>query len=177
MEPDYNDERVLATRLKQGSASAFDYFFRTRHERACRFAVAIVNDTAAAEDIVQEVFSAIWTRARWLDERKPVDNYLFISVRNACLNYLRDKKPRAEIDEAAREESPDESPDDDPRIERARRAIERLPSRCKLIFKLVVWEEMSYRDVANRLDLSLNTVKTQIKIAYRTLREELSRFK
>lgn len=54
-----------------------------------------------------------------------------------------------------------------------RRMIEELPFQCRVIFKLVVLEEMKYQEVATYLDLSVNTVKTQMKIAYKILREKL----
>ena len=53
--------------------------------------------------------------------------------------------------------------------------IEKLPLQCKAVFKLVVLEDMKYREVAEALDISVNTVKTQVKIAYKTLRESLQR--
>ncbi|MDR0545220.1 MAG: RNA polymerase sigma-70 factor [Odoribacteraceae bacterium] len=176
MEPDYNDDLTLATGIKEGNELAFNHLFRTRYERACRLAAAITNDNAAAEDIVQEVFSSIWQRAPRLDDRKPVDNYLFASIRNACLNHLRDHPPRSRVDISSQESlpAPPPPPEEDPRIARLRRAIDHLPPRCRLIFTLVAWEEMTYQEVSDRLDVSLNTVKTQVKIAYRTLRDELN---
>lgn len=51
--------------------------------------------------------------------------------------------------------------------------IDKLPFQCKIVFKLVVLEEMKYKEVADSLSLSVNTVKTQMKIAYKTLRENL----
>jgi RNA polymerase sigma-70 factor (ECF subfamily) len=174
---DYTDDLVLAGDVKRGEERAFDYLFRTRYASLCRFAAAFVNDIAVAEDIVQELFTTIWQHGERLDARRPVDNYLFTSTRNACLNYLRDRRVHATLDTlAGNVATPDDArPDDDPRLDRLRAAVEALPLQCKLIFKLVVLEEMKYREAAERLDISVNTVKTQLKIAYKTLREKLDR--
>ncbi|MDR2131589.1 MAG: RNA polymerase sigma-70 factor [Odoribacteraceae bacterium] len=176
MKPDYQDDFVLAGEVKKGNEQAFDYLFRTRYKRMCRFAITLVNDPAVAEDIVQEVFSAVWQHNYRVDERKRIDNYLFMSVKNACLNHLRAKRDHVELDVLMQEVIPDNSQEgEDPRLNYLRTTIETLPLQCKLIFKLVVWEEMKYSEVADRMGISVNTVKTQVKIAYKTLREKLDR--
>ncbi|MDR1274627.1 MAG: RNA polymerase sigma-70 factor [Odoribacteraceae bacterium] len=175
MEPDYKDDLVLAGEVKKGNEKAFDYLFRTRYARMCRLAVTFINDKTVAEDIVQEVFSTVWQHARRVNERRSIDGYLFTSVKNACLNHLRDARHHVSLDVLPREETPAEAPPetDDPRVKHLWQVIEGLPLQCKIIFKLVVIEEMKYHEVAARMELSVNTVKTQIKIAYKTLRQKM----
>jgi len=60
-----------------------------------------------------------------------------------------------------------------PELNRLWGEIENLPLQCKVVFKLVILEDMKYKDVADSLGISVNTVKTQMKIAYKTLREKL----
>jgi RNA polymerase sigma-70 factor (ECF subfamily) len=175
MEPDYKDDLALAGEVKKGNEKAFDYLFRTRYARMCRLAVTFINDKVVAEDIVQEIFSTVWQHAHRVNERRSIDGYLFTSVRNACLNHLRDARHHVSLDALLQEATPPEAaPDtDDPRLTRLWQVIEALPLQCKVIFKLVAIEEMKYHEVAERMELSVNTVKTQIKIAYKTLRQKM----
>jgi RNA polymerase sigma-70 factor (ECF subfamily) len=173
----YTDEEQLAREVKRGNERAFDHLFRTRYARMCRLATAFINDPSIAEDIVQEIFSSIWQHHHRVDDRKDINGYLFTSVRNACLNHLRDQRPNVAIDTLLQESFPCEPPPDvdEPRARLLWQAIESLPLQCKIIFKLVVVDETKYHDAATRLGISVNTVKSQIKIAYRTLREKLDK--
>ncbi|MDR1415255.1 MAG: RNA polymerase sigma-70 factor [Odoribacteraceae bacterium] len=175
MNLNYTDDFVLATGVKRGSEEAFDYLFRTRYARMCRVARAFVNDADAAEDVVQEIFSTLWQHYQRVDAGRSIDAYLFTAVRNACLNHLRSTRQRAGVEALLQESVPPEAMagTDDPRVARLWHAIETLPLQCKIIFKLVAIEEMKYREVAEHMEISVNTVKTQVKIAYRVLREKV----
>lgn len=166
---------ILTKELKAGKESAFDFLFRTRYKNLCRFAATFVVDFNVAEDIVQEIFEKIWRKSARISEGESVDSYLFVSVRNACYTYLKNKRERVDLEELKlRLEAPVEVVDfDTPELNRLWDAIEKLPMQCKVVFKLVVLENMKYREVAEALDISVNTVKTQMKIAYKMLREGL----
>ena len=171
----YSDIEVLTRELKEGKEVAFDYLFRTRYKNLCRFAATFVIHFDVAEDIVQEVFEKIWKKNTRIDEGESIDSYLFVAVRNACFTLLKNKRERVDLEVVKQNlETPEEVIEfDTPELNRLWKEIDNLPVQCKIVFKLVVLEDMKYKDVANSLDISVNTVKTQMKIAYKTLREKL----
>ena len=171
----YSDIEVLTRELKEGKEVAFDYLFRTRYKNFCRFAATFVIHFDVAEDIVQEVFEKIWKKNTRIDEGESIDSYLFVAVRNACFTFLKNKRERVDLEVVKQNlETPEEVIEfDTPELNRLWKEIDNLPVQCKIVFKLVVLEDMKYKDVANSLDISVNTVKTQMKIAYKTLREKL----
>ena len=171
----YSDIGVLTRELKEGKEVAFDYLFRTRYKNLCRFAATFVIHFDVAEDIVQEVFEKIWKKSTRIDEGESIDSYLFVAVRNACFTFLKNKRERVDLEAVKQNlETPEEVIEfDTPELNRLWREIDNLPVQCKIVFKLVVLEDMKYKDVADSLDISVNTVKTQMKIAYKTLREKL----
>ena len=167
----------LIKELKAGEESAFDFLFRSRYKKLCRFAWAFVGDYSVAEDIVQELFSNIWRKKETIDERQAIDNYLYVSVRNACYTHLRVKKQNVELSALLNEAIvPDWECDfESPVLRTIWNAVEALPLQCKGVFKLVVLEDMKYREVADCMGISVNSVKTQMKIAYKELRAKLDR--
>ena len=167
----YYEIEILTRELKEGKEAAFDYLFRTRYKNLCRFAATFVVQFDVAEDIVQEVFEKIWKKSTRIDERASIDSYLFVAVRTFLKNKrecvdLEDVKQNLKISEEVVEF-------ETPELNRLWGEIENLPLQCKVVFKLVILEDMKYKDVADSLEISVNTVKTQMKIAYKTLREKL----
>ena len=157
--------------LKKGDEKAIDYLFTTHNAALCRFARAFTGSGSSAEDIVQEVFVHIWEKGLRLDKGKSLESYLYVAVRNGCVSLAR--KQRENMGLEAVEQQAEEEPEAHD-WKAVWNAVERLPGQCRLILKLVVLEEMKYAEVAEYLELSVNTVKTQIKIAYRELRKEFS---
>ena len=175
----YQDQVVLIRELRAGSEVAFDYLFRMSYTELCHFAYSFVADYMVAEDIVQGIFVRIWMKKEAIDENQALDSYLYVSVRNACYTYLKNKKDKTQLKEVSSVLA-DETPVPETEPEKLlilRRLIEELPLQCKVIFKLVVWEEMKYQEVAAYLNISVNTVKTQMKIAYKLLREKIKPFR
>lgn len=132
-----------------------------------------VSDIAAAEDLVQELFCGLWEKRAKLEVTDNLSAFLFRSARNAAMNYLtREKKMTQELSRQMENELVFR--DDLETIERDRklyRLIERLPEQRKKIFKMCFFEEMRYQDVARQLNISINTVKTQMGRALSDLRE------
>lgn len=173
----YIESEQLIKELKAGQETAFDFLFRSRYKKLCRFGWAFVGDYSVAEDIVQELFSTIWRKKDAIDERQSIDNYLYVSVRNACYTHLRTRKQHVELSALLNEVIlPDLNCDfESPVLRVLWNAVESLPVQCKGIFKLVVLEDMKYREVADYMGISVNSVKTQMKIAYKELRTKLDR--
>ena len=169
--------------LRTGEAAALDELFRRYYVSLCRTAIRLVRDESTAEDIVQEFFALMWTKRSGLPANTTaVGSYLRTSVRNRSLNYLRDRKRipvgDAELPEvpADRAQQPGAGLEKEELQQRINDAIDRLPERCRLIFVMSKIEDMSHRDIADGLDISVKTVENQMTRAYKFLREYLSLF-
>jgi RNA polymerase sigma-70 factor (ECF subfamily) len=156
----------------------FEEIFRTYYGALHRVANNIVRDAPAADDIVQDVFIAYWKQDR-SGIRDP-RNYLYRSTINAAFDFL--KRHRSLVPVALdRKMVPaydhvEKAFDAKELEERIRIALERLPPRCKVIFALSRFEDMSYREIAEHLGISAKTVENQMGIALAKLREELKPF-
>lgn len=166
----YTKMSVLVRDLNKGSEAAFDHLFVTYYKPLCYYAFGILGDYDAVEDVVQDVFSVVWQKCVKIKEGYSLDAYLKTAVRNKCIDRIKEKhKENYAIGQLNLEtEIDDEQFDAD--IRKMLLYIEKLPPQRRAIFKMVVIDGLKYQEAADRLNLSLNTVKTQMKLAYKTLR-------
>ena len=165
----------------------FETFYITWYSRVKRFACSFVMTEEDAEDIVQDVFLQLYLQRDFFDASIPLISYLFISVKNKCLDFLRlriaaqhavDKLSNEyEADLRIRYESlemllVDFSEEKSLHL-RLERALDKLPEQCRKIFMMNKLEGIKQKEIAQVLNLSVNTVETQMGIAYKKLREEL----
>ncbi|MBK7407860.1 MAG: RNA polymerase sigma-70 factor [Saprospirales bacterium] len=140
----------------------------------------LVSDSALAEDISQEVFMEIWKRRHSLNISTSFKAYLRRSAVNRSLNFLRDKKNRynEELSDAAHDlQTPEnQTLEVDELQDHIDKAINQLPPRCQKVFKLSRYEEMSYQEIADDMDISVKTVENQMVKALKLLREALMPF-
>ena len=135
-----------------------------------------------AREITQEVFINLWEKRESIDLSKPVKTYLSTSVRNKCLNYLRDNKKfnKEILDlEGLLTDKIYMQPDrlvESEIIEKISIAIEDLPVRCREIFILSRQENLKYQEIADRLEISVKTVETQMSKALQHMRIRLAEF-
>lgn len=161
---------------EDGSYDAFRHVFTTCYDGLCRYACTIVKDMNEAEDVVQSVFLKIWEKRGNLDI-KEMRSYLFKAVYHACVNQLEHKViMRNHADREARDASqfvqqPDVFPDE--LEQNVKDAINSLPQQCRLIFMMSRYDELRYAEIAQKLDLSVNTIENQISKALKIIRAKL----
>lgn len=171
------EELLLLKKMKAGDESALEFFFKKYVELLYFRALGFVHDQLVAQDIIQEVFIKFWEKRSQLEISYSVSAYLNQSVVNACKNHLEyisvrqryANKYRQDFDEEENEYDTEEL--EHLRI-RLHQFINTLPDKCREIFILACVEGLKYREVAERLGVSVNTVKTQVKVAYQRLRNE-----
>ncbi|TKG95336.1 RNA polymerase sigma-70 factor [Puteibacter caeruleilacunae] len=156
----------------------FKQFFEDNYQVATMVAMRYVDRVEIAEDLTQEVFMSMWMRRDSLQLKSSLKNYLFSAVKKSALKYLeREKGNTTSLNEAIKVEDADEANYSKEELAvKVAEAIENLPTQCRRVFKLAYYDELSYNEIAEELEISVNTVKTQIKQAYRSLREQLSRY-
>jgi len=152
--------------------------FRAYFSSLCYFAQKYVTDLDTCKEIVHNVFIAIWEKRADFDFEKPAKSYLFISVYNRCMNYIRDRKKFIDNDalEMATEDTGVINQD---HLEAAEleshiwKVIHSLPQKCREVFILNRFEEKKYAEIAEHLKISVKTVEAQISKALKILRDQL----
>ena len=180
MPPDANvlNEEVLA-RIRAGDQAAFEQLFRAWYARLARYASSLTGGADAAEDVVQDVLVAVWSRRETLPDAGAVPSYLHRAVRNRALNHLRQQRTRGRW-LATQDPDPALPPvaesaligaDAARRVEAALRA---LAPRSREIFLLSRDQGLTYPAIALTLGISVKTVETLMSRALRSLREALA---
>ena len=170
---DQNIVHSLSTNKKVGFQTLFDRYYRPM----CIYGAKYIHSVDVVEDIVQDLFVKIWDR----DDYKALENlraYLFTAVKNACLSYIRKNKPEhlEDLDFSWEKDlyiQVDDDEDIQNKIDQVQAAIDKLPPACADVFNLVVLTGLKYQEAADELDISINTVKSQLKRAHRLLDEHL----
>jgi RNA polymerase sigma-70 factor, ECF subfamily len=177
--PEYSD---LVRSIKSGDSHSLELIFRRLYPRLCAFAQKFLHDINDAEEVVQEIFYAVWKNRERLDENLSFKAYLFTAVKNRCLNLLETKKSHSRQAELlwflyAQDTTTGSNAyhvllaQDLERDLNA--ALEQLPKECKKVFELSRFEGLKYREIAQRLNISIKTVETQMSRALSRLRLEL----
>ncbi len=127
---------------------------------------------------MQDVFVKIWILRDQLEIKTNVKAYLYAAVKNHLLNILKQEKKLSSIDDFYHFSNDScESPESDHLKDETRqavlKAIEELPPKCKKIFMMHRYDDLKYHEIADILGISINTVKTQIKRALKTLHKKL----
>lgn len=154
--------------------------FRKYHSFVSYAVLRLLPDPQMAEDIAQEVFFEVWRRRESLLITTSLRAYLRRSAVNRTLNHLRDNKNRRSEEltdtQLNVQTPPSQSLETEELQEIIRNAIEQLPDRCGLVFKMSRLEEKSYQEIADYMGISVKTVENQIVKALKVLRETLRPF-
>ena len=157
----------------------FEAIFRAYFTGLCYFARKYTGDLDSAKEIVHTVFLRIWENRSEFDWDKPAKSYLFTSVYNRSLNFVRDNKKFIMHDEAVSGKmTVDEAVFTDnletAELEsRINSALQRLPVKCRLVFESSRFENLTYHEIARKLNISVKTVEAQMSKALLILKEEL----
>lgn len=164
---------------KKPSKELPETLFRRYYTRLCHFAFLYLKEEKAAEDVVQDAFVAFWKNRDFVsDHPSAIKNYFYTSVRNACLNLHK----RARVQARFEEKYHPPISEDPLFLESLIRAevmdmihgvVQDLPKACAQIFRLGYFEGLSNTEIAEQLDISINTVKTQKRRAIMTLKSRL----
>ncbi len=181
-----NLEKRILKELKYGSKKAFEYVFKAYYASLCRYAEEILRDSDQAEDVVEIIFIRIWEERKKLDYHTSFRSYLYRSTYNACLNVIRKRKSESKyrdffLNHADFSKTHDYGSSSYPLsgiIEKEMeggiaKVIDALPPQCKKIFLMSRVDNLSHQEIADKLDLSLNTVKSQIMNALKKIQVAL----
>ena len=173
-----NNESDIAERIRHGDTEAFSFIFRQQYEPLCFYAQRFMNDFDGAEGIVQEVFVRLWDARETLTIHTSLRIYLYASVKNSALNYIKRTRgfsPLEGTDEHVDKAFllPDAQLESEEIMRMLEAAIENLPPKCREIFCLAKFDGLSYQEIAEIQNVSINTVKTQLQRALKSLTKSL----
>lgn len=171
------DEKEILEKINQGDEVGLKGLFDLYYKPLCVFALQFIDSYEEAEDMIQELFVKFWERRENEVFQGSMRSYLFSSVRHNCIKLLKSRRKfrfdSIENYEELLEEkyTPEEMAEE---REKLYAEIERLPEQCRKVFEAVILKDMKYREAAELLDLSVNTVKTHLARAIKQLRNSLN---
>ncbi|MCG8374008.1 MAG: RNA polymerase sigma-70 factor [Balneolales bacterium] len=169
--------QTYAKEIKAGNRLAFSSFFRENYNRYMAFALRYLDSKADATDILQDVFVKLWEKREDLDVTKSLDSYLYTSIRNRCLNFIRDHSNKYSTieDDIVDENSVSALEEDSEQLIHS--LIQNLPDRQKEAFQLSRFDGLQHDEIAEIMDVSARTVNNHIVAALKTLRANFEKYK
>ncbi len=173
------NESSLLQQIGNGNESAFEVLFKQHYRVLCNYAYGRISDREEAEEIVQDVFCRIWEQREKLVNLQSVKAYLFRCVHNSCLNRIRHHKIKQEyMEHSVRENAIEVPPATGFQLkelqDKLQAAISALPEQCGLVFKLSRFEELSYKEIASVLGISVKTVENHMGKALKIMRLQMA---
>lgn len=183
------DEKSLFLKIKRGDIFSFERLFKAYYKNLCFFAEHYVKEKSMAEEIVDSFFINLWGNKKKIIIKNSVKSYLYTSIHNQCIKYIEHLKVMKKYQEYAtyvlkNKELLSPSSNGYPLanliskeiVGEIEQAIDELPDKCKEIFCLSRFDELSYEKISIRLNISINTVRTQMSRALQKLRESLRQY-
>src|SRR5262245_16255348 len=172
-------DEALVEAIAKGDKQALQVLFGRHHVRVYRFVLRFLNDEAAAEDMVSEVFFDVWRQAERFERRSQVSTWLLAIARNKALSTLR-RRSNEQLDEEVAEfiEDPSDSPEvvlqKQERASILRNCLEQLSAAHREIIDLVYYHERTIEEVSEIIGVPVNTVKTRMFYARKRIAEMMA---
>ncbi|MEN6454199.1 MAG: RNA polymerase sigma-70 factor [Prolixibacteraceae bacterium] len=175
-------DRIFIEQVKGEKAEkTFEYLFHTYYSPLCSYACAMIKNQEDAKDLVNDCFLEFWRKRHDIEIKISVKSYLYVTVRNSAVNYIRKRQLDQKYSETMTypfylQEEINMETERLLQMEnleiRLKQAIDSLPQQCRYIFYMNRFEQQGYKDIALKMNLSTGTVKTQIARALKKLRSE-----
>lgn len=176
------DGESLFFALKRGDIAAYETVFKQYYKSLVVEAFYLLKDAAEAEDQVQQFFVDAYSTNALSSIRTSVKAYLHTAIRNRCLNLLAKQRAEDSHKESYLQSETGQLIESDIRLEnrelfeKMELAISKLPDRRLQALKLVYLEERKYQEAADILGISINSIKTHLRLALEALRKDFKKF-
>lgn len=171
-----DEAQALVKALKEGNQLAFSIVYKTYAAQTFSLAFKYLLNKELAEDAVQNLFLKLWLKKEEIDETKPINRYLFTMLKSDLLNTLRDSKKNIYLLEDCLSmvlELEDNSQNENLKQEQMniiQQALEQLSPQRRKVFEMKVSGKYSNQEIADKLNLSINTIKFQYSQSLKQIR-------
>jgi len=178
----YNDEQLLIEQLKEGRNDAYEHLFNLYYRDLCNYMTVVSGNHKMAEDIVQQTFIKLWDNKNKLEvQENKLKQYLFKIAYNQFIDSKRKKKKEFELLENLKRHAYLELTDTDTshfeeKLKKVEQEIENLPEQCKKVFIMNKKEGLKYKEISEKLHISIKTVEVHMTKALKRLRAQLTIF-
>lgn len=176
------EDQILLDELRLGDKSAYETVFKRYYRALALKAFLILDDEMEAEDLVQNLFVEMWQKGHYQAVKTSLKSYLFKAVHNQCLMVLRKRKStQRQLEVYTRSlEQPAEEHDEVANglhEQQIQMVLNELPVQRQRAFKLVHLDHKKYQEAADEMGVSINSVKTHLKLAVKILQQKLINLK
>jgi len=183
------DEQKIIELLKLGDERSFRFIFKNHYKVLCLIAFEFLKDKFLAETIVSDVIFQLWKKRESIEIQTSLRAYLVQSVRNSCLNYMKQSYVLKEIrihstDEMLQIGVYQKDSGNNPLAillekeleHEIKHFIDGLQEECRLVFKMSRYEDLKYEEISEKMNISVDSVKYYMKKALSKLREDLGQY-
>ncbi|MEN8115641.1 MAG: RNA polymerase sigma-70 factor [Bacteroidota bacterium] len=175
-----NKNQFLLSELQKGEERAFDFIFRKYYKVLCAQANAYVKDLDKSQSLVQDCLIKLWENRESVEDIKNLASYLSFMVRNQCIDYLRKIKPLKEL-HGNEEDFSDAVNCEDLFVtrefeERLVVILSSLPERSRVAFGYSRFENLTYKEIAEKMNISVKAIEALVSRALKILRKELKKY-
>lgn len=183
MKNNTEQEKIWVRRLVRGDEDAFCELYATYKNRLMYFALRMLKSTTFAEDVFQDTFSAVWKTREFIDPEAPFGPYVYTIMRNRIVNMLADIDKNERLKESllsASLDHPESGEHTDTIIthelmQLLENTLHTLTPQQQKVFRLSREQGLSHKEIADELDISVNTVQRHISASLQTLRKVLQK--
>lgn len=173
----FNSDDFLISELQKGNEAVFDYLFRKYYKNLCLKAKTYVSDLDKAQSLVQDCFVKLWTNRNSLGEIKNLSAYLSFMVRNRCIDYIRKKESLKKLHTKVNHDTEQANVENllifNEFEQKVMNKITLLPKRSRLAFEYSRFENLTYKEIAEKMEISSKAVEGLITRALKILRKDL----
>lgn len=178
----FSEERSLILRLIGGDEDAFCELYATYKNRLIYFAMRFLKSREYAEDVFQDAFTVVWQSRRFINPDASFSSYLYTIMRNRILNQLRNAANEEKLKESILSQALDYTEDTKREVmlndlkSLISHALQQLTPRQREIFEMSREAQLSHKEIADKLDISVNTVQEHISISLKLIRTYLIKY-
>ncbi|WP_373168450.1 RNA polymerase sigma-70 factor [Bacteroides cellulosilyticus] len=178
----FSEERSLILRLIEGDEDAFCELYATYKNRLIYFAMRFLKSREYAEDVFQDAFTVVWQSRRFINPDASFSSYLYTIMRNRILNQLRNAANEEKLKESILSQALDYTEDTKREVmlndlkSLISHALQQLTSRQREIFEMSREAQLSHKEIADKLGISVNTVQEHISISLKLIRIYLIKY-
>ena len=178
----FSEERSLILRLIEGDEDAFCELYATYKNRLIYFAMRFLKSREYAEDVFQDAFTVVWQSRRFINPDASFSSYLYTIMRNRILNQLRNAANEEKLKESILSQALDYTEDTKRKVmlndlkSLISHALQQLTPRQREIFEMSREAQLSHKEIADKLGISINTVQEHISTSLKLIRTYLIKY-